>query len=152
MSSSGDYDTEMAARQGCGVHPLPFLDPKETSELVLTGLAPAPQRSDLQRLDSSRSQNNPSGTASKPVSMLGRPRRSRHGVVILLFVVPLILCAFNDGSIEKVQIFWISEEGKCCVFFLETYTTIWDVFDVRSMETTADFGSVPTHVNTIDFQ
>jgi hypothetical protein len=65
------------------------------------------------------------------MSMLGRPR-SRHGVVILLFVVPLILRAFNDGSIEKVQIFWISEEGEFCVFFLETFTTYlgWDVFDV----------------------
>jgi hypothetical protein len=85
--------------------------------------------------------------------MLGRPR-SRHGVVILLFVVPLILRAFNDGSTEKVQIFWISEEGEFCVFFLETFTTNLgcDVFDVRSMERTTDFGSVPTHVDTIDFQ
>jgi hypothetical protein len=60
------------------------------------------------------------------VSMLGRPRRSRHGVGILLFVVPLILRAFNDGSTEKVLIFWISEEGEFCVFFLETYYVVYN--------------------------
>ncbi len=87
-----DYDTELAARQGCGVHLLAsssFLDPNETSELVLTGYPPWPERTTLQQLDSTWSQNNPSGTASKPVSRLGRPR-SRHGVVILHVVVPLV--------------------------------------------------------------